>query len=324
MVKKLRINEDFDPSVPNWAKKALSKAARDTHTRYGSKMSDLNKKVNLSTATFYSTATPVNARDPKWSNEVIVPVFHGIDVGDEEFTWIIGYNDPMVSVDPADPANIWNKRECSKISKKKLIDMCTDFGYFNLSDEQELKDIRQNRSDARSGGIFRGDGQYKDDYDNQWKISQPRRGSELMDKSGYLYDPKKYAKMFAELNITNALNIVKEASQKLTELSRMYVDLMNISEEDSYIYTQDNKNWLWNSSIHYEIPYEICQELTRDIMEYMKRLNTSYKNFTRSSETNPDEIDDSWYKNDVISSVNDMRNINKACEKFFNSVKKFV
>ena len=321
MVKKLRINEDFDPSVPNWAKKALSNAARNTYARYEFKMSDLNKKVNLSTATFYSTATPVNARDPKWSNEVIVPVFHGIDVGGEEFTWIIGYNDPMVSVDPE---IIWNKKECSKISKKKLIDMCTDFGYFNLGDEQELKDIRQNRSDAKSGDIFRGKGQYKDDYDNQWKISQPIRGSELMDKSGYLYDPKKYAKMFAELNITNALNIVKEASQKLTELSRMYADLINISEEDSYIYIQDNKHWLGNSVIHYETPYEICQELTKDIMEYMKRLNTSYKDFTRFSETNPDEIDDSWYKNDVISSVNDMRKINKACEEFFNSVKKFV
>ena len=67
MVKKLRINEDFDPSVPNWAKKALSNAARDTHTRYG--LSDLTKKVNLSTATFYSTAAPVNARELTKNNE---------------------------------------------------------------------------------------------------------------------------------------------------------------------------------------------------------------------------------------------------------------
>lgn len=302
--RKLRIKEAFDNSVPAWLRPVLHDVAKPVHTRYGShrKPAPITGNLDLSTAKFVHAETPVNARDPKWSDEIIIPVFHGEDMWGREFTWIMGYNDPYVSVDPDDG---WKRKNISKVAKSKVINMCNTFGYFIKGDgADDVAAKRQSRKDSRDGALDRDltKAQRKSDYDGSWYTAQG------YDKSGYAKNPGKYQHMLAQLNLGRYEEILDKGAEASTECSQILPIIRRTYK------TSREKNTV----------YDIVGNLNRQLTATFSELDRYYSEWQEQMTDDPEWGSDSYLKGHVLECIKSLRNYTRKALNFVEAVKSGV
>lgn len=298
--RKLRIKEAFDNSVPAWLRPVLHNVAKPVPKRYGSGKTPapITGKLDLTTAKFVHAETPVNARDPKWSDEIIIPVFHGEDVWGNKFTWIMGYNDPEVSMDPNDR---WKHKPISRVAKSKVIDMCNTFGYFIKGDgADDVAAKRQSRKDSRDGALDRDltKAQHKSDYSGSWYTAQG------YDKSGYAKNPDKYQDMLAQLNLERYEEILDQGAEASITCSQILPIIRR-----TYKTSQEKRT-----------VYDIAGNLSRQLTSAFSELDKYYSEWQEARTDHP-EWADSYRKGHVLECIKSLRNYTKKALNFVDAVK---
>lgn len=293
MVKKLRIREAFDSSVPSWLRPTLSTVAK-IKPRYGT-MSKINTTIDLNTAKFVPSSVPVNARDPKWSDEIIIPVFHGNDVLGNEFTWILGYNDPEICIDPKE---LWKTKPISRVAKSKVIDMSVDFGYFIKGDGIENAVAkRKSRTDSRFGSLDRdlSKAQTKSKYSGNWHTAQG------YDKSGYKLNKDKYKDMLAQLDLERYETILDDAVDAMSALGGMYRQVRNTYTDP------DDKRWIYDTldSIIRELNRGFA-DVDRSYLEWQDLISNGYE--------------PSYTERQILNCIKNLRTANKKAQSFISGV----
>lgn len=292
MVKKLRIREAFDSSVPSWLRPALSTVAK-IKPRYDT-MSKINTTIDLNTAKFVPSSVPVNARDPKWSDEIIIPVFHGNDVLGNEFTWIMGYNDPEICIDPKE---LWKTKPISRVAKSKVIDMSVDFGYFIKGDGIENAVAkRKSRTDSRFGSLDRdlSKAQTKGHFGN-WYTAQG------YDKSGYKLNKDKYKDMLAQLDLERYETILDDAVDAMSALGGMYRQVRN-----TYTDSEDKR-------LVYDILDSISSKLNRGFAD-VDRAYLEWQNSISAGQ------ESRFTKMNILDCIKKLRASNKKAQSFISGV----
>lgn len=300
---KLTIKEAFDSSVPNWLKEPLHQVARPKITRYSTKTAAIHNQIDLNTAKYVPSPVPVNARDPKWSDEIIIPVFKGTDANGNPFVWIKGYNNPDICV--PDARSRYNSyRSIEKVAKSTVLSMCDEFGYFVKGDGSDnVANKRKARTDARDGAAVRdySKSQYKDTYDGRWRTYHG------YDKSGYKLDPGKYAEMLADMNLSKHETIMNDAIAVATEC----MQIMSVIRQN---YTSsDDRRRLFSTASNW----------INRINSYFSDLDNYYASWQRELDHGLD-YDDSFYKDGAISAIKDLRGVTKKAAKFIQMVKEIA
>lgn len=297
---KLTIKEAFDSSVPNWLKKTLHQVARPERTRYGTRQAAIHNQIDLNTAKYVPSPVPVNARDPKWSDEIIIPVFKGTDAYGNPFVWIKGYNNPEIAV-PDARSKYYSHRSIDKVAKSTVLSMCDEFGYFVKGDGSDnVVNKRKARTDARAGAVDRdrSKAQYKSTYNGTWNTYSG------YDKSGYKLDPGKYAEMLADMNLSKHETIMNDAIAVATEC----IQIMSVIRQN-YTNSDDRRRLLSTVS-----------NWINRINSYFSDLDNYYASWQRELDHGLD-YDDSFYKDGAISAIKDLRAVTKKAAKFIQLVK---
>ena len=203
------LNEDFG-TFPEWLKKFFkdNRIVRDNLTRKG---------LDLAHATYISGQLPKNARDPAFKDLTKLSVFRMYErIGSPyQVVYIPGITDPDVY---PDELNRWTRYRASAISKKKLLEMTTEYGYIDMNDSRNSNiAVRNARYVAKKGTVDRDldaaqhatrtNVEYakkdngRTDWDNpiSWDIKWVTKKG--YDKSGYPLDPDKYGRMLDEVGL---------------------------------------------------------------------------------------------------------------------------
>lgn len=209
VVAESNLNEDFG-TFPEWLKKFLqsSRAVRTSLTKKG---------IDLAHATYISGQLPKNARDPAFRDLTKLTVFrmHQRPDSNYQVIYIPGITDPDVYPDPLNP---WTRYSASVISKKKLLELTTEYGYIDLNDSRNSNiPLRNARYTAKKGMVDRDlgaaqhavrtnveyakDDRGHNDYDHpiSWDIKWVTKKG--YDKSGYPLDPDKYGRMLDRVGL---------------------------------------------------------------------------------------------------------------------------
>lgn len=173
------------------------------------------------------------------------------------------------------------QNDASRMSWKNILEHATRIIYmeFDMQKSKDLKQKRQDRKEAQQGVINR-----------YTKKNAPRYAK--LDKSGYIIDPQKYQRMFAELNIKNADKILAQAKDLYVKSSMNIdkIDFSNYREADAY----DNA--------------------VRAIMRSFRDLTNDLKLYNNTPE---ESFDNDWAHQRVVSSI-------KVMKDAMNDLKKFI
>jgi len=243
-------------AFPDWLKNFIlrNKSVKAALTKRG---------VDLARATYISGEIPRNARDAAFKDPSRFAVFRLRDRPEidgyrpYEVIYIPGITDPDVY---PDINNKWSRFSASSISKKKLIELCIEYGYIDMNDSRNSNlAIRRERAAAKDGMIDREPqkGMYPkrtnviygtnpdgsrnwDDivgYDVKW-VTQ--RG---YDKSGYKLDPDKYGRMLDNVGLDDyavrlrmLYNKIESARTRLISVMTKYTaaDSMKVRVKSSW------------------------------------------------------------------------------------------
>ena len=169
--KSKRVEEAYDPSIPDW----LKKDKRDLGTK-GTNMRNFKSELDLSNAQFVPLDELSNT-DPIWKDTDYIKIFNtpnGVYATDGDKTYISDWDDTYY-----DSNDHYRTKHFSKLSRKNLINMATDIGYIKKSDtpmsDTNARKYGRYKDPRENSGKYAG--QYK--YDDKWKTREGR------DKSGY-------------------------------------------------------------------------------------------------------------------------------------------
>ena len=259
LLKENKLTEAFSDSFPDWLKKALQGSSKYNKPKLG------NLNIAWDKAKYIPAELPASAgKDSIW-RLYRLPVYK---------LQTSGYNNKVVVYIPGlvDP-ELWdlNKGQYSKasnLSYKKLKELCTEYGYIDLSDANiNTSEKRRERASNKSDKDRRPEmGQHIvwDTFDQKWEIRPASMG---YDKSGYKLDPDKYKKILAQ-------NIAKQPTKMFDKLNDIYSKI-----ETSKQKIQDKLN---NSSVK-DLSGEGKSSWTQNAMEdmsyalkYLSRATRSY------------------------------------------------
>lgn len=280
------LNESFSPTMPQWLKKRLiwdsiklgkgdvqSRLDREkgyenrgynfSNIYYPDNSYLLNQvlwlaNIDLQNAEFVTAPIPQNARDPILKNPDYLLIFHVLrDKGvapeqTKEQIYIKGINDND---------KFWSDDKGNDIpfkyqSMKTLLAHTVDFCYVDKSDPKNVKDISLLKNDRRKE-----QDNFRDDIlAGQERNISRRNGNNviatydcnglLIDKSGYLVDPKKYLKKLISLGRQDQATTIQKLYDRIENLKKMYLDvLVNLDPNVSYRYDEFKTIFINNSML---------------------------------------------------------------------------
>ena len=210
------LNEDFDPSMPNWLKIAIKNL--NGNDKYGHK--DYSQNYSLDTLKWTVEPFPkekgkVLDIENNEKGEIIALLID--ESGDKHLGDYIVYC-PKLNIGYTETIDINGRtRQIAKISLRSLAPYVKEYAHA-IDSQQNRDDVRDkkiNRANNQEGSINR------TDVGDYWKNTYS-----TYDKSGYMIDPKKYKRLLAQ----------KNASKYSQQLEDLYVVLNDVKEKlNNYI-----------------------------------------------------------------------------------------
>ena len=217
-----KLQEDFDPSMPNW----LMKAVRLYWAQNGANNDSQSQRYPLDKAKWEITDSPKPGRLDYKNDIIAVLIDKSGDRHEGEYMVYspalnLGYDNNTIYINGRD-------RNIGSMSVKSLAPYIKQYAY--VSNYDEIKDIvsqkRQQRADNRPSVQRKQDMKYVDYHTT-------------FDKSGYPLNPEKYKRLLAQ---NNAEKYVAEVDKLYDKLIKIQNKLKQLSSNDDFIGDPKNKN----------------------------------------------------------------------------------
>jgi len=269
-MKKKSLKEDYDPSIPEWVKKTI--------TRYGGKR-DLNfSNIAWDKAKYVPDEIPTSNRDPRLKDNNRLNFFKFKNGNSDVFYNGKFFKDVTVGYDRNHFKTTFNA------PWKTIISNLDDFGYIDIYDNSANK-IKADRSVAKTmstldpnSSHYRGKGQHLEkQYD--WDKHEYLDGYEWVmtkgqDKSGYILDPTRLQRKLDNIGFTEAASRLESFYNKLEQIRLQLVDLLS---------NLDVKNLTLAKNSDYRTNANIIEAIMNDYgnaVNYFKNLKDEVERVT--------------------------------------------
>lgn len=303
-IKKLRIREAMDPSIPSWLRKTMSKFGKPIYRGRYSKTtgpSDFSAKVDIANTTYHDLPIPRTSQEFNKLNKDPnrATVVHFKDIGGNDVVWVVGFNDDLeVDLDETDR---YNFKPVSRQAAKNIIPRIIDYGYVEFSDD--IADLRKSRKANRPDDRDRSKAQHlkishKPDYEFTFDGKVYAQGPSMQtwetergyDKSGYpITGLDKYKKMLADMGLTNY-------QRTLDRLLNTYEELVGTRRK---LTDRESRN--------------IYTNLVSTFNQYLDYMENYYDMYSEEPESD-------WYKKDIVDSIRRLNDHSKKVREFISLV----
>ena len=220
-MKKKDLKEDISKDIPDWLYKGLTK-------NKGLVARSLGNRFNVDTMKYTKDTFPVSNRDPRLKDPNRLNIYRvQFDDRSDPDIYIPGVWDSGTSWD-------YDYKLISKLPMKDLLANTIEFGYIDLTDEDNLnRQKKVNRTNSKKGSDLDFNspvGRYgsKDKYLGQHKNWRDQWLTEYgRDKSGYKLDPTRLQRKLDDVGFTDASSRIESFYNQLESVRLQLVDLLS-------------------------------------------------------------------------------------------------
>ena len=299
-----QLTEDFSSSLPQWLRK-----------KYIAQALYKKKGVDLANVEYVGDVLPANARDKRVQDSTKISCFLLRPRYGGEFVWVKGLNDDDY-LDLGD-----GYRAIKYYSMKTILDNALEYGYIDLTDEQNRVGGLQRMRKTRQHGVVNRQktAQYKKeikkyDYENgvkqlpseyQW-ITQ--KG---YDKSGYPLNPMKYKNKLEDVGYDNYQVRLEKYHNRIEKVREDIIELLTNYDIKTGLRTKSN----WSDDLD-------------DIVRTFTRVTEEYKNILKEldrvlSKDWKDDADKDYYFKSIFNGDGYSGNI-RQLRKYLEEVEKLI
>ena len=245
-MKKKSLKEDYDPSIPEWVKKAIKSDIWRDHRR-NAKLG----RIAWDKAKYISDEVPTSNRDPRLKDPNRLNLFKFKNGSSDAF-----YKGDFIQ-------DLWiNWRPISKTPWKNIIPHIDEFGYIDLTDSNNSNaDVRSDRREIKKDSVldpdspnYRGQGQYhhrsdRYDYktgeswvDYEWIMTSGQ------DKSGYKLDPYRLQRKLDNIGFKEVSSRIESFYNQLESVRLQLINLLSSLDVKNMTLAK-NTNYTTNADV---------------------------------------------------------------------------
>lgn len=305
-----QLTEDFSSSLPKWLRKGY--IAKELYKKRG---------VDLANVEYVGDVLPANARDKRVQDSTKISCFLLKPRWGSEFVWVKGLNDDDY-IDFGD-----GYRAIKYYSMKTILDNALEYGYIDLTDEQNrVGGVQRMRKDRQRGVVNRQKNAQvkreitKYDYEKGEKLPSEyqwitQRG---FDKSGYPLDPMKYKNKLEDVGYDNYQERIEKYHNRIEKVREEIIELLTNYNIRTGLRTKSN----WSDDLD-----DIIRTFTKVTEEYKNVLNEIDR--VLSKDWNNDFDKDYYFKsifngNGYSGNIRQLRKYLEEVEKLIRDTKENI
>lgn len=298
-----QLTEDFSSSLPQWLRK-----------KYIAQALYKKKGVDLANVEYVGDVLPANARDKRVQDSTKISCFLLKPRYGGEFVWVKGLNDDDY-LDLGD-----GYRAIKYYSMKTILDHAIEYGYIDLTDEQNrVGGLQRMRKDRQRGVVNR---QKTAQFKREVKKYDYEKGEQLpseyqwitqrgYDKSGYALNPMKYKNKLEDVGYDNYQERLEKYHNRIEKVREGIIELLTNYNIKTGLRTKSS----WSDDLD-------------DIVRTFTRVTEEYKNILKEldrvlSKNWNDDADRDYYFKAIFNGDGYSGNI-RQLRKYLEEVEKLL